>query len=327
MASFKHCDIPHFLIDWVKIRQDNNGNYDPISDGHVINVDSDGTVLRSTAKSLRVPGSYDSSCSLRITESYVELSFNPSRWDKPDNLFGVDINQAIAIADSILAKFNQPPLGKDFVFTRLDLTANFETGSYSNVQNYLAALRVWSIPRTKKRAYPGTVSFSNKAWSITVYDKAKEIRAHRSPYSDLNEYRETVADYCESVGLVRIELRLGRDHLKALNLRDSAYVTDHLLKLAYQEYIMSIPDDAPQLDISSLTVQELGTFCMWQQGYDLVELYSESTERRHRQAIKRKLGVDISGPPPLEEKKNAKVILLDAKRPHFYKPPIMDRIE
>ena len=328
----------HAFVDWLTIRQPNDGRYASVNDGHVVRISSDGEVEFSTAISVEVAGSFDSSARFRVTPEFVELSFNPSRFDRADNLFGYSFEDCLVVCNRVLARFDLPPLVASghrvfnrwdnrlkrfcsvplcFSVTRLDVTLNVQTGSAGRLAAYLRFLRRQTLPRRKTRAFGSTVVFGQKGSSLTVYDKASEMRSH-----GVDSSRARVADWCESVGLARVELRLNRDFLKRKNLRFASDLSHGVLVDCLCKEVASMPTDSFEEDVSLLSGKELGSLCMWKSGFDVREKLSRSTFFRHKKAIFEATGYDISAEPPLRfEAKHEAFSTEAAVPPDWYELP------
>lgn len=334
--------LDHVLIDWLTIRQPNDGRYRSLNDGHVIRIDRCGEVVFESAVSIEVPGSFDTSARLRSTPDFVELVINPSRFDRGDNLFGVRFEDAVVACNDVLAQLGLAPLvahGEQvlernvwsyddlrfsdivkplgFVVNRVDVTVNVETGSSGCLAAYLRFLGRQVLPRRKTRRYDGTVIFGQRSSSVSVYDKAREMRAH-----GVDGIRAKVADWCEQVGLARVELRLNRDCLKRKNLRLGGDLDHQQFVDVLREELSCMPKDCNEADLDMLTDRQLGVLLMWQRGFDLRARLSQSAFYRHKKIIKSKTGFDIAGEAPLRlEPKAVEFTTKAAVPPDWYVMP------
>ena len=336
LSVFSSGDV---FIDWLWIRQPNNGRFPLLNDGCVVRIDADGTVVSETAVTLEVEGSHDTSARLRSTESFVELSFNPSRWSRPDNLFGYSLSDCMAVANSVLRRFGMPPFSeggvvrhdkrfcetrKRFVrsvehdgyyFVRVDVTANIELGSKGRLDAYLRHLRRQTMPRRKTIPFPSTVVFSQKSSSLTVYDKASEMRQH-----SVCDVRERIASWCESNGLVRVELRLRERALQRLDMKRGATHADFVD--VFLKEVSKLSVRSVEQDVGELSPQELAALCLWQRGFYPREVFSKNTFYKYRKAILCKTGCDIGGEPPVRfEPRREQFSARRCVRPEWYQLP------
>lgn len=322
------------FVDWLTIRQPNDGRYALVNDGRVIRISPAGEVVFDTAVSIDVPGSFDSSARLRVTEGFLELVVNPSRFDRAENLFGYSFGDAVSVCNRILDRCGLGPLVEvgsrrewnerhkrfvevplSFAVNRVDMTFNVECGSQGRLEAYLRFLRRQTLPRRKTRVFEGSVIYKQKGSSLTVYDKGREMRAH-----GLGNGRELVADWCEERGVARVEFRLNREFLKRKDLRHG--VTQERLVEVLKMEVSNLPRGSKERDLLCLSSSELGTFLMWERGFNPRDHLSQATWYRHRKSILEKIGFDIKAEPPL--KFEAQEDLFDTKvldRPEWYELP------
>lgn len=326
------------FVDWLTIREPNRGQFTPVNDGYFVRLDRDGEIVFSTARTLQVDGSGDSSAHLRITHDVAELSFNPSRWNRDDNLFGVCWSGALRAADQVMAsvgqcgfspgqvkrKANGEPVFLGAVVTRVDVCMNVETGSREKLLDYFWHCAGLVLPKRKTRRENGTVYYgnSNKNKKPKVYLKHKEIRQRQLPKSKSPEYVRALAEYCESVGLARLEVRYGRDFLRANGLRSSGSITHDVLISHFSEDVKPMLAEFENLNVDELSNAELGVFLMWSRGFDVRERLKSAMFYRHRKRIKEVTGYDIADNTVTRLKAKPRVITLrQAEPPEWYKMP------
>lgn len=310
------------FVDWLTIRQPNDGRYAPINDGCVIRLDATGEVVYETAITLKVEGSFDSSVRLRVTPEFLEISGNPSRFNREHNLLGFRFEEAIEVFNRVLSSFDLPPLMESskrriarnrvawdsgissivdevgYVVLRADVTLNVDTGSRGNLAAYLRFLRRQTLARKRTSAIEGTIYFKAKSYHVKVYDKASELRKH-----GLFGSREAVADWCEEQGIARVEVQLNREYLRRNGLRSG--LTHEKLVDVFQKEVSLLPKACEEVDVSLLTNGELGILMSWRSGYCVRDLWAKSAFYRYRKSILQKVGYDIGAEPPLrfEEKR------------------------
>lgn len=294
----QHWDYSHVFIDWLKIREPNTTDMPPLNDGAIVKLDEYGEIVYLTHTTKSIEGSYSTIARIRVTESFREIDFNPSRFGRPDNLFGYRLPDAIRVVNQFLKSLNQPPLTSEYRFSRLDVTLNIATGSPGNLAAYLRDLRKRTLPRMKTRSYEGSVIYKSKSKSITVYAKHLEMRNHKSTYMDERPYREQIASDCELNGVARIELRLGRLWLNRNNL-NKVELHSELVDLFKRE-VIKMQKEANEEATDMLTPTELGTLLMWQSGYYVKDMLAKNTYYTRRNSIRQKTGYDIGAEPPLK---------------------------
>ena len=198
----------------------------------------------------QVQGSWDSGLHVRATGLRVEVSGNPSRWGRLDNLFGLStMAQCIDVYNRVLKSLDLPifelrsicqplaPLGADRmrdgpVISQVHVTRNLAVGR-GGVAPYLDWLSAQSYGRLPyNRTHATTVSAGHVARRKHVsYDKASEIREHSARWrrsrssdkqdqkSEADSYLTQLADWCDEVGIVRDEVKLGRKYLPETGYR------------------------------------------------------------------------------------------------------------
>lgn len=299
------------FIDWLSIRQYHSGQFKSVNDGCIVRYDADGAQVYTTDLSLKAVGSHDSSLQIRITDSLVELSFNPSRWSRRDNLFGRSIEQSLQLVDTILASLDQPPLDPGqvitrndgstgvvgAVITRLDVTENYTTGSAYNLTDYLVQKSRIVIGRLRTQRKFNTVYYQSKLRTLKIYPKHKELRQQQIPKATTERQKhhlQQLSDRCESLGLARHEVRMNHDYLRRSGLRASGAVTSAKVFAQFQKELTLMTEPVETLNIDALTAAELGTLLMFQNGINVREKVAKNTFYKHKKTIKRLTGWDIS---------------------------------
>jgi len=303
---------PPFFVDWLTLRQTHTQELPVINAGVIMKTDLGGEIVWRTTAPSKVEGSHDTSVQIRCDGHTVQFSGNVSRFGRTDNLFGYDLAGCIRRVNNILARLGLPPYTMGLKYekvvktiagnvpktawtgcqiSRMDLTANFETGSRSNARAYMEWL---STQQGSARLKVGTFAHGETVdWGrgsrrlyAKVYDKGAEIRKHGGP--------EDLADYCDEVGLVRFELTLkatqlhamGCNYLGGLDMTNVENLFDEKRKvLTRAEHTH---DDFEQLpNALRRTARD------WLAGDDVLRHMSDRTMRRHRASLL-PYGIDIS---------------------------------
>lgn len=186
-----------------------------------------------------VLSSYSTSIRVHCDGHKVYVEGNPSRFGRPENLFGfTSLDDCLAVYNHVLRQLGLPPFttgrfeflqGKDgekqkkiytgAVFTHLDITKNHIVGP-DNCYAYLRALASLSLPNGKHPyLYPNgaTVDWSSSkcgrgsSWDYSkIYIKHVDLIDRRSSNlrdacDDIKTYYESVVDHCVSHGVIREE--------------------------------------------------------------------------------------------------------------------------
>ena len=334
----------HSFIDWISIREKHNGRFKPVNGGRVIRIDQNGEQVYDCPVSTTIEGSHSSSARVRITENLVEISFNPSRWNRPENVFGLNYEGAIAKANELLASIGQPALrpGRKYFqqsgtgkvkylyigaeVTRIDITTNFETGSEKNLSAYMRHLYRLKLPQVETRRKGQTVYYgkSTKRKILKVYPKHQELmwRSHES--TDEKAVLK-IAEHCQEVGMARIELRIGRDYLRESGLRASGEITHRRLVEIMKKESAEVRKELESVDVTHLSRSELGTLMIWMNGYDVKGMMSQASWYKHRKSILKYTGYDIAHELTRIQPEPNRIVLKAAVPPDWYGMPVVNQ--
>jgi len=199
-----------------------------------------GEVKSQSVRGVQHRGSFDSSLQIRADGRRIEVSGNPSRWGRRDNVFGyASIPACLDLYNSILRSLGLPEFAEDPrpfvapfqfqrsdsvlpsgpVITRVDLCRNWTSGSASAARGVVAALgsvvRGGKCPWISPDGNTAAWGVGSRFAYVKYYLKGPELRRHKK--SD-DAYVGELADWCDSVGLVRQELSLKSMALKRAGL-------------------------------------------------------------------------------------------------------------
>lgn len=187
-----------------------------------------GEIRSQAVRGVQHRGSFDSSLQIRCDGRRVEVSGNPSRWGRRDNVFGLSSMAAcIELYNSVLRQLGLPEFSEDerpyvapfqfqrsdsvlaagAVVTRVDLCRNWSAGSAGSARSVLAALS--SLVRQGKCAWLSPDG-NTAAWGVgsryayvKYYLKGPELRKHAKSG---DEYLQQLTAWATDSGLVRQEL-------------------------------------------------------------------------------------------------------------------------
>lgn len=345
------------FCDWLSMYQRHYGGGLPkVADGAVMRIDADGEVESVTLKKHCIEGSHETSVFVRCDGETVWFDGNVSRWGRPDNVFGYSFRQCLQIINNLLQSLGLPPFteGERYVtnvkgeprtvwtgakVTRVDVTRNFSVGSKEDAYHFMRYLSGQQADRVKTGTYGEgeTVDWgrgSRYAYA-KAYLKGPELRRHAgraAPGDNLfkpapDPYILQLADWCDSVGLVRFEMTfkatklhdMGCNHLGGFDMKQ--------LEIEFErkaEILTRANADVEQ--ITELSKSLLSTYRMWQAGDDLTVKLSRATFYRHRRELL-PYGVDIaikSNVVPMRAR--TRVIQLGpVSMPDFYELPPIER--
>jgi hypothetical protein len=236
--------------DWLTMNQSHGERMPRICDRTFHVVDNlTGEVLSESQPRLVHEGSYSTSITIKVTGDNVEVSGNPSRYDRLDNVFGYQkLDDAVEVFNGCLRQLGLPEftknthlirttpdkngkfttIGDGAKFTRIDICENKAVGEGNQI-DFLRGVATQRLRNSVPFLYPNgrTVEWkSAKGGSRLIYskyyDKSYELRLNLLPKikrklgEDSNEYKyaERLATYLESVGAVRAEQEYKSEWLK-----------------------------------------------------------------------------------------------------------------
>lgn len=301
------------FCDWLSIYQDHHNLIQTLplfNDGAVCVIDKDGCVKHTTLKKMRIEGSHESSLFIRCDGHRVSFDGNVSKFARRDNVFGYPFGDALARVNSILSSFELPPFtqGDRHIsnfkgnprsiwtgakVTRVDMTQNFATGSKDEAVAFMRYLQSQQASRMKVGTYGDSDTVDWGRGSRRVYSKAylkgNELRKHGQG----DFYVMRLADWCDSVGLVRFETTYKATQLHAMGCHYLGGFDMRQLELDFEERKELLTRQSATLDdLTALPRNVLGTLRMWQSG-DSMEGLSRPTFYRHRKVLL-PYGVDIA---------------------------------
>jgi len=300
------------FCDWVSVYQRFTFPVPKMADGAVMFINDDGTVEHVTLRRAAFEGSHASTVMIRSDGETVEFSGNVSKFNRPDNVFGLSFLSCLRKINGIMVKAGFPEFseGTRYVtsenghpkvrwtgakITRLDITQNYACGSREDALHFMRWLEGQQASRLKTGTFGDgeTVDFGRHSRSdyFKVYYKPTQLLKF-SPKGD--EYIAKLAQWLESVGTIRAELTLksrkladlGCSYLGGLNMR---VIEGHFAKR--QEVFTRASAEVDELPKVKGAV--LGTLRMWENGDDVAGRLSKATFYRHRAALLEH-GIDIA---------------------------------
>lgn len=335
-------------IDWLSIHQDYTDNLPDVVSGRFLSVvvDADGneSLDWESTRSVQVEGSWSSSVLIRCAGGRVEFSGNPSRFGRPDNLFGfTSVRDCLrCVVNPLLESYDLPPfdlppvmgrksdghtstlaesdsqlsdtahLSSGPQITRVHLCQNYETGKDSGAILRALEQQTWHGKSPNRHGF-GSLSWgSRRSLRIKWYDKAAEIRSHRTKDPEQADHRDRLASFLEDRGCLRYEVELNRDALRRYGLRSlSAWDDERARGIMFeiQEKMMpsvgagGLAGVADELQSRGVTARQAlllqGLAYQWASGVDVFAQVSEqvspATAYRYRATLK-KVGLDIRQP-------------------------------
>lgn len=301
-----------FFVDWLSLRQTHDFQLPEVNAGVVAGMDTHGEIIWRTTRPSVIEGSHETSVQVRCDGHTVYFSGNVSRFGRTDNLFGFDLNGCISRVNAILARLGLPPfsMGQKFYrhvrtangtflkpawtgcrLIRIDMTANFETGSLSNARAYLEWLASQQGSARIKVGTHGdgeTVDWGRGSRRIygKAYLKSDELRRHNGP--------PQLIEHCENVGLVRFELTVKSTQLQSMGCEYLGGLDMYQLELLFEERkaVLTRAEHTHD-DLENLPNHFRRTARDYLAGDDVRANLSLASFKRHRKALLQ-YGLDIA---------------------------------
>lgn len=264
------------FIDWLSVHQEFDHDLPIVSDTMRLTIDTQTHEVLSTSQPrFKLEGSYSTSINISVQGRKISIEGNPSRYDRPDNLFGfASVDQCIAVYNRILTDRGLPPftrctelqlrqghsgakpgdwVANGAVITMIHLTTNVGVGK-GNVLQYLKAVSGVRLGRNPGFLYPNgrtatwTTKGNGKGARLQyrkAYDKAFDIEDKLLPgmkrlfgqESPEFAYAEQLRDYCQEHGVVRFEQELKSEFLGRENLRYWGLLTESRFREIHDEFL------------------------------------------------------------------------------------------
>jgi hypothetical protein len=277
------------FFDWLNIYQEFEQEIPIVGSRAYMNIDVEtgegGTLVQP---SWQHKGSYSTSINIRISGNCIEMSGNPSRYGRIENLFGLtSLDECVSVYNRILRSLGLPEFTKctkvwqvtekqngsakfrtfsdGAVIKELHITTNRAVGK-GCADDYLKGLSTLNYRNSVPRLHTNgkTVDWLSKKGAAnliypSVYDKANELRLHTldkikracGETSDEYRYLLSVIEYCEQNGVVRFEQKIKGRQLTRMNARYWGLFSDQIFKPLHEEFL-NIDE---RLQVTSMTIE------------------------------------------------------------------------
>ena len=288
---------PIIFCDWLRVRQEHSAPHEPF--GAVrIDIDPETGVENRKMRFIPVKGDFESSVFVRSDGYTVGFDGNPSRWNRPDNIQGIDLDQAKQVINEIVTAQGLPAFSSEYQITaegrkytgarisRLDMTTNLKAGSAAKAELYQRWIQTQEYPRLDKLIYGTTTYFGRDADSRTlrIYDKGRE-------FYDRKKCPEA-AERLTRNGVLRYEFEYRKFlRMKGLNMWHTA--TQCELEKQFLGDIEHMTREIETIDVEQLPAKLIGTCLMYEAGINPKKHLSKNTFYAHRRELLR-FGIDIS---------------------------------
>jgi hypothetical protein len=117
------------FIDWISMYQSHEHPLPKIDDGVVQGIDLDGQLVWQTVRGFQFEGSFETKVMVSCDGNTVKFSGNPSRFGRPDNVFGYDLATALRRVNAIVEKLGLPPFTAGRRILRPTRRSSFDFGN------------------------------------------------------------------------------------------------------------------------------------------------------------------------------------------------------
>lgn len=322
------------FCDFVTVSQTHDKPHEPYNDGFKT-VERLGEPTRRVALTKSLRGDHGSNLQIASDGRTVRVSGNPGRWNRSENLYAPDLDQTKNLINSILVSQNLPPFtGGETIslpsdhsevyngatFSRIDMTANIQTGSASNRTAFLQHQQTQEFPRLTKHLTGLNMYYGKESETrtILIYDKGLHLEKEVLKKTDEKKYIQRLINYCNDKGIIRFEARYSR-FLRKINARKWDQATQKKLgdQCLKDMEIMTKKIESPDYD--GIPNAVLGTLTMYMAGINVKKRLSHQTYYKHRKILLG-FGYDISNQNTSLISPKVKIITLEpAEVPDFYK--------
>lgn len=246
---------------------------------------------------VQLPGLLGSSVRVWSDGLRVQVSGNPSRWNRSEAVFGLSVDDAKRLINGLLVEHGFPPFTGAAVVSRVDLTRNLALGPHlSAAQRVLQTFRYGRLRVSSDgdNVYWGAHSRERQ---LRAYAKGPEVRSHVSEHKGAErDYLLRVSDWLIAQGVLRVELELARS-LAGVGVRRWADLSDAALVPLYEREV-SFMSKVKRLDggeLEQIPPRLLGWLLIHFAGMDLRSKMSVKTFYRVRKDLLG-YGYDVSKP-------------------------------
>lgn len=298
------------FVDWLTVHQEHPEGVPKVCSGSTVKLSPDREYLGESVSKASVRGEFESHLQVVSDGRNVMVDFNPARIHRPDNLIGVSVSEAKAIASAVAESFGLPPFsggplvttksGTSYLtgarVTRLDTCRNLRLGSREAAKVFLVNEANQCRFRMKRDVFPGeSITYRGSDRQIRIYDKADELE-HKRRLRSGRFISPELQEWCRNEGVVRIEAE-NRRNLRALGLRAWDSLNDESLSRAFPKEF-----DCPEVfNVRSTAVlkdhprEAVKALALWEAGFVPRDFMSRNTFSKWRNYW-RSYGVDITLP-------------------------------
>lgn len=128
------------FVDFITLVQEHDHPLPWVASGQLIRVSNDGTQGRARPEWVKVDGLHGTSVQLRCDGRTVTFTGNMSRFNRPDNLWGLEFADYLRAVNQLLEQYDLPPFTGAARVRRIDIATNVSVGTPELVAPFLVWL-------------------------------------------------------------------------------------------------------------------------------------------------------------------------------------------
>jgi hypothetical protein len=234
---------------------------------------------------------------LECSDVCLWFSGNPSKFIQGHNVFGPSVSSLGPVLQETIRRL--PASVKPFdaddkawpaIHRRVvDMNTMIDMGSHQDVHDYLRFLEHNTRSRSGRPMITGNTVYwgkHSKRWAIKAYCKKCELEKHPPAHVTMKYWLDMFCDH-----QLRIELRLKTLEMENRGTLDESLIWEYFGRIGVSAMKANVTMDNIDLPrVVRLTLAD------WMAGVDVTHSLTKPTFYRHRQAILKATGLDISLP-------------------------------
>ena len=257
-----------------------------------------GELLGRRYKPRNLEGLFHSSVGIHSDGNTVTFEGNPSRWNRPDAVVGLTVEDAKETVQQIMADNGLPTFTDKAIVTRCDMATNINCKSEYGLRQFMLYQSLQKFPRLGESEIGTTIYHGrgSKSRQIRIYEKGPELKAHARRRAK-KQSPEVTAHHYELAKLfayyARIETQYN-DWLRCSGHREWKNLKHSTMEAHHMADVERLAEDFSAVDLSDLTPDEVKTLALWKMGLDTREFMHKNTWYKRRKRLKDTLGIDIA---------------------------------
>jgi len=318
--------------DWLTVKQEHHTEQPLVHGGIAINYDEQGNEEFPVLKFKILEGLHNTTMQIRSDGRTVEARGNIGKFNQPDNVHGISLDECKSKLNGLLAQYKLAPFTdaktvllqgrkkasviSGATISRIDMMRNFATGSAYNRDQYLRHLQTQNHQSLKKKSLMGLNTYYGRDASgkrsehrlIRIYNKALELLEVQLRKKDCDkQHIESLIDELNTLGSFRIEQEFHK-YLKGHKLHLWQNATHTNLCEHFEKDVILMTQPISVEDLEEIPSTLLGTLLMYLNGINPREKMHRNTYGVHKRELKN-LGYDISSMENVERLKPTKTVI------------------